>query len=82
MNSETVTELYGHLSPRTLLKNGSIVRAGETVGQLGVGYSSETDGERPHLHLSIHLGAEVDLRGYVQRQEELKGWRDPVPLLS
>ena len=72
----------GEVLTASLLKNGTAVVAGQTVGHLGAGYSRETDDERPHLHLSIHRGAAVDLRGYVQRQEELKGWMNPVVLLS
>lgn len=42
------------------------------MANLGNGYSSDTDGERKHLHLGIHLGEVVDIRGYVQKKNSCK----------
>jgi len=82
INSEDVTVLYGHLqlSSITAEINQTIVQS-EAIGLLGKGYSEETDGERKHLHLSIHKGGEVELKGYVQNADELDEWIDPETVL-
>ncbi|OHA53787.1 MAG: hypothetical protein A2991_00885 [Candidatus Terrybacteria bacterium RIFCSPLOWO2_01_FULL_58_14] len=60
-----------------LPSQGGIVAAGERIGVLGAGDTSETDGERKHLHFAILKDGAVDLRGYVQNQSELSLWYDP-----
>ena len=75
--NETVLALYGHLDPSMLPSQGGIVAAGERIGVLGAGDTSETDGERKHLHFAILKDGAVDLRGYVQNQSELSLWYDP-----
>lgn len=77
IKGETVTVLYGHIS---LAKSPAQINAGYKKGDqiaiLGKGYSVETGGERKHLHLGIHKGTAIELRGYVQNQSELSGWLD------
>jgi len=81
INGETVTVLYGHISVASVeLEKGDRVEKGDTIGVLGKGFSGETDGERPHLHLSIHKGTDIELKGYVQSEEELNAWMDPMTL--
>jgi hypothetical protein len=77
---ERVTVLYGHLSPSSLATGE--LETGDVVGRLGRGYGDETDGERPHLHLSIHRGDAVEYKGYVQTERELGAWMDPVETLD
>lgn len=77
---KAVTAVYGHLRPESLVKNGQTVKRGERVGVLGKGGTSETDGERKHLHFAVRRDDRVDLRGYVQKESELSAWRDPLPL--
>jgi len=77
----TVTVLYGHLSLTGLPKEGQTVRAGDTLGLLADAKSYESDQNRKHLHLGIHKGKEMDLRGYVQTEEELQNYIDPQSLL-
>ena len=80
---EPVTVLYGHLSLTSIAVNVSdALRAGDRLGVLGEGYSEETDGERPHLHFAVHRGEAVELKGYVQRPEELPDWQDPMQAIS
>ncbi len=55
---------------------------GQTVGVLGKGHSKETDGVRKHLHLGIHRGTEIDIRGYVKETDEIDKWIDPLPLMK
>lgn len=79
IGGQNVTVLYGHLDEATLASG--TLRAGDIVGFLGEGFSTETDGERPHLHLSVHKGGGAELRGYAQTERELDGWIDPQTLL-
>ncbi len=76
-NNEPITVVYGHLSLSSLLKEaGEDIKAGEYLANLGDGYSLETDNERKHLHLGIHLGTEINIKGYVQNESELSQWLD------
>lgn len=70
--------LYGHLAPASLLKVNSEVKQGDKIGILGIGGSSETDGERKHLHFAIYKGSSPKLLGYVQTKAELEDWLDPI----
>jgi hypothetical protein len=72
------TVLYGHLAPASLPGIGTELTIGQAVGTLGRGYSSDTDGERPHLHLGITSGTAEDVRGYVTDSGQLRGWLDPL----
>jgi len=78
LGGSPVTAIYGHLKISSIKFNaGENISAGDTLGILGKGFSSETDGERKHLHLGFHRGAAVNILGYVQNQTELSGWIDP-----
>lgn len=74
--------VYGHLDPQSLPPVGKKVTSGETVGILGEGGTSETDGERKHLHFAILKKQEIDLRGYVQTQAELTNWHNPIDFFN
>jgi hypothetical protein len=76
INNQSVTIVYGHVKITSIAKNyGAILSAGEKIGFLGQP-PKETDGERKHLHLGIHKGSGIDIRGYVQNQSELTNWLD------
>ncbi|MBP6975549.1 MAG: peptidoglycan DD-metalloendopeptidase family protein [Candidatus Moranbacteria bacterium] len=78
LGGETVTVIYGHLALESVNMNvGSHVEKGEVLDRLGMAGSTDTDGERKHLHLGIHRGEVVDIRGYVNRQADLSQWIDP-----
>jgi murein DD-endopeptidase MepM/ murein hydrolase activator NlpD len=78
LENQPVTVIYGHLKLASISKNtGDNLNAGETIGILGKVYSSETDGERKHLHLGVHKGRAVNILGYVSSQAGLSGWIDP-----
>lgn len=82
-NGQPITVMYGHLVLSSIkLKIGSDIKAGTIIGNLGQGYSYDTDGERKHLHLGIHLGSKVELKGYVQTEAELSGWLDAQKILG
>jgi hypothetical protein len=77
LDNQPITIVYGHLKLSSVAKNiGDDLKIGETIGQLGAAYSPETDGERKHLHLSLHKGSAVNIRGYVQTENELNAWID------
>lgn len=78
LDSMQVTVLYGHLDPESIkFFPGDKIEKGEKMGELGDDKSSETDGERKHLHLGIIKGTQIDYRGYVQDEKELDLWIDP-----
>lgn len=83
IDNQEVTVVYGHLKLESIsAKTDSTLEMGQTIGLLGKGFSTETDGERKHLHLSIHIGTMVDIRGYVATSGELKQWLDPLRYLE
>lgn len=73
-----ITVVYGHLKLASITASvGKSVAAGERLGLLGADQSIETGGERKHLHLAFHQGADVNILGYVQNKTALDGWLDP-----
>ncbi len=81
-DGQPITVVYGHLRLSSIrVKVGEPIDAGSFLGNLGAGYSSETDGERKHLHLGIHRGDVVDIRGYVAAAWQLSDWIDPYVLI-
>ena len=78
LNGETVTVLYGHLNIDSItLRSGDALMKGTLIGILGKGESTETDGERKHLHLGVHRGSVLDFRGYVSSEAQLNQWINP-----
>lgn len=78
-----VTVVYGHLRLSSVIaRPGEEIPAGDRIGILGKGFSDETNGERKHLHLGIHKGADPDIRGYVRSRKELENWIDPAAYLE
>ena len=83
LDDQDITVVYGHLKLASVsAKVGSALTAGEQLGVLGAGFSSETDGERKHLHLGIHLGKAVNLAGYVKTSAELSSWLNILKYLK
>lgn len=83
INNQTVTVVYGHMRLSSISATvGANLDAGDKLGVLGTGFSSETDGERKHLHLGIHKGATVTLTGYVSSKGALSAWLDPKTVLG
>ena len=76
------TILYGHIRPSSLPSVGQVVKKGDQIGLLGTGYSTETNGERRHLHFAILSDNRIDIKGYVQNQNQLSGWVDQyIPII-
>jgi murein DD-endopeptidase MepM/ murein hydrolase activator NlpD len=82
IEGQDFTIIYGHLKLDSITSSvGQTLVAGERIGILGQAQSHDTDGRRKHLHFDIHKGTEIDIHGYVQTQEDLDSWIDPVPYL-
>jgi murein DD-endopeptidase MepM/ murein hydrolase activator NlpD len=83
LNGNAVTIIYGHLRLSSITPSvGDSLKAGDKIAFLGTGYSSETDGERKHLHFGIHVGTAVNILGYVQTKTALSGWLDAEQYLK
>jgi murein DD-endopeptidase MepM/ murein hydrolase activator NlpD len=82
LDGQSVTLIYGHLRLSSITPNkGDTLAAGQQIAILGTDYSSETDGERKHLHFGIHIGTAINILGYVQKQNDLSSWEDPIQFL-
>ncbi len=82
LGTDTIHIVYGHLNLASIDKKvGMYLTPGMSFAQLGKGFSTETDGERKHLHLGVFTG-NSDIRGYVTSKEALGKWIDPVILWS
>jgi murein DD-endopeptidase MepM/ murein hydrolase activator NlpD len=75
LDNQAVTVVYGHINLSSALKAGAAVKKGDQLAILGE-QGPQTDGERKHLHLGIHKGTAVNIKGYVQTQAELSSWID------
>jgi murein DD-endopeptidase MepM/ murein hydrolase activator NlpD len=83
IENKDVTVIYGHLRLSSVTtKLGAELKAGDKLGVLGTGFSSETSGERKHLHLGIHLGPGISILGYVQDKTALSQWLDATTYLN
>jgi hypothetical protein len=73
------SSLYGHLDIEsiTVAKNDNVM-AGDVIGILGEGETSETDGERKHLHFAIAEEHDIPLSGYITDYNRLVNWINPV----
>lgn len=78
LGGKPVTVVYGHLALASVAAAiGESVERGDVIGVLGASGSADTDGERKHLHLGIHQGTVIDIRGYVAGKQALAAWLDP-----
>ena len=77
LNNQPITVVYGHVRLTSVkAKIGDNIQTGNFLANLGTGYSSETDGERKHLHLGIHKGSAPNTSGYVSNKNLLSNWID------
>lgn len=77
LDDAPVTVVYGHIALSSVIRTvGDYIDPGEQIAALGAGFSPDTDNERKHLHLGVHKGLQVDIRGYVESPSELQGWID------
>ncbi|HOX40920.1 MAG TPA: M23 family metallopeptidase [bacterium] len=82
IGNQKILALYGHLKMNSIPRVGQRAATNDQVGILGDAYSTDTDNERKHLHFGIIRGDQINLLGYVQNQEELSGWEDPIVWLK
>lgn len=82
LDGEPISVIYGHLSRKGLIEDGVTLRPGEQLGYLADARSVDSDGNRKHLHLGIHKGRSLDMRGYVQTEEDLAEFIDPATVLQ
>lgn len=82
LDGEPISVIYGHVSRNGLLEDGTTVRSGQQIGYLADARSTDSDGNRKHLHLGIHKGRALDMRGYVQTEAELAEYIDPATVLA
>jgi len=82
--NDSHTALYGHIRLSSLqVKTGDSVKAGQELAVLGKPFSSETGGERKHLHFGIYNGKGVYYRGYEPSESALRSkWIDPAAYLK
>ncbi len=83
VDNQTVTALYGHLDSTTVtVQVGDTVAVGQRFAALGAGGTTETDGERQHLHFGLLSGSSTNIKGYVSTKAGLAPWVDPVAWLA
>jgi murein DD-endopeptidase MepM/ murein hydrolase activator NlpD len=82
LNAQKTYAVYGHLRLSSMTQK-TTVKKGEQIALLGTGYSTETDGERHHLHFAILKKQTIDLKGYVPTLVELNsGWYNPLDIVK
>lgn len=78
VDDEKITALYGHLNlVKTALRAGQTVGLGQTLAYLGKGFSTQTDGERKHLHFGLYTGSAFRINGYTKTKADMAGWLNP-----
>jgi murein DD-endopeptidase MepM/ murein hydrolase activator NlpD len=84
MANDSHTALYGHINLSSLkVKTGDSVKAGQKLAVLGKAFSSETGGERKHLHFGIYNGKGVYYHGYEPSEATVQSkWIDPAVYLK
>lgn len=79
---EAVTVIYGHLLFSSIAQSEDFYFSpGDIIGELAHA-GTEAGGERKHLHIGIHKGSALDIRGYVNDEAQLSGWLDPDRFLK
>lgn len=81
-DSKTIFGIYGHLRPSSMAAVGTTVTRGQQIAVLGAHESSDTDGERKHLHFGLYAGSPASIAGYVSSQTALGSWLDPLTLMK
>ena len=79
-DNEEILSIYGHLDDDRSIDKNEYVKQGDVIGYLGKDKTKETDFERRHLHFGIIKGDKIDYRGYVDNENELEDWYDPITL--
>lgn len=79
LDGQPYTAVYGHLNVDSFtVQVDDTVTVGQTLAFLGAPYSTQTDGERKHLHFGLLPGTSSNIKGYVESESSLSAWLDPV----
>lgn len=81
LNGEKVDMIYGHLAIASLPEKGTLLTKGQKIGILGAARSTDTDGNRKHLHFGIHKGWDGNYHGYAENKAEIEEFIDPMTVL-
>ncbi|UPA22592.1 M23 family metallopeptidase [Candidatus Peribacteria bacterium] len=81
LNKQKVSMIYGHLAIAPLPPNGTLLTKGQKIGVLGAARSTDTDGNRKHLHFGIHKGWGSNYHGYALTKSEIAEFIDPMTVL-
>ncbi len=82
IGDDSYLAIYGYLNPKPPIKVGARVKAGQVIGVLGKAFSSQTSGERRHLHFGLYRGEDINIAGYVQQESDLQNWLDPLKFFA
>ncbi|XOU94232.1 MAG: M23 family metallopeptidase [Candidatus Kerfeldbacteria bacterium] len=77
-DNEEILSIYGHLNDDRSVDKNKYVKQGDVIGYLGKDKTKETDFERRHLHFGIIKGDKINYHGYVDDENELENWYDPI----
>lgn len=81
IRNQDVTVIYGHLSSSGLMAESIVAETGQQIAVLADSRSYWSGGNRKHLHLGIHKGEAMDMRGYAGTASELSDFIDPLTIL-
>jgi murein DD-endopeptidase MepM/ murein hydrolase activator NlpD len=84
MANDSHTAIYGHLKLSSASpKETDSVKTGDFLANLGNAFSSETGGERKHLHFGIYNGKGEYFKGYESSNQAIQSrWVDPGSYLK
>lgn len=83
IEGKTFTAIYGHLDlASSSLHAGDKISKGDRIAYLGEGGTTETDGERKHLHFALYEGEDVRIQGYEPTRGELEKWINPYDFFT
>lgn len=83
INGQIYTAYYGHVDiSSSSLKKGDLVKTGEQIAMLAPQCSEKNGFTRKHLHFGLHLGKNIDVKGYVSTKNDLNNWVNSEKILN
>ena len=83
IDGKQITALYGHIDLNsTRFSVGDDVEMGNVLGYLGDHESTETDGERKHLHFGLYEGYDGRINGYESNEVSVLNWLNPSDVFA
>ncbi len=75
----SVSVIYGHIRLTSVnVKANELILVGQRIGVLGKGFTTQTGGERKHLHVGVYVGPSSTIRGYEPTLGALSSWMNVV----